>query len=329
MRFIPINIAASLLLATAACSPSAPTPAAAKPAAAPVAHEADLLTLTLSTETQQRLALVATTVHPGSLARVRHTSGEVVAAPLGAAGIPIDAGRNLATLGSQQATADGEVARAQAMTALARITAGRSETLLVDGAGSARARDEAAAVLAAALAAEQVALAQRALLGPAIGAINSRSTIWIRVPIFATDAQRILRERTAEVRTLDASGPARLARPVAATPSANFLAGTVDAYYAVDNRDQAYQLGQRVAVQLPLAGLDSGLLLPMSAIVRDIDGGEWVYRVVAPGQYRRARIEVAHRDAGRALLSRGLADGDEVVSTGAAELFGSEFGAGH
>ncbi|WP_293393166.1 hypothetical protein [Nevskia sp.] len=329
MRFIPIATAASLLLTAVACSRSASPPAAAKPAAAPVAHEADLLTLTLSAETQQRLALVTTTIHPGQLARVRHTSGEVVAAPLGAAGIPIDAGRNLATLGSQQTAAHGEVARAQAATALARIAADRSEALLDDGAGSTRARDEAAAALATAQAAEQAALAQRALLGPAIGAINSRSTIWIRVPIFATDAQRILRERTAEVRTLDASGPARLARPIAATPSASFLAGTVDAYYAVDNRDQAYQLGQRVAVQLPLAGVDNGLLLPVSAIVRDIDGGEWVYRVIAPGQYRRARIEVAHRDAGQALLSRGLADGDEVVSTGAAELFGSEFGAGH
>lgn len=329
MRFIPITTAASLLLAIAACSRSASPPAAAKPAAAAVAHEAELLTLTLSAETRQRLALVTTTIHPGSLARVRHTSGEVVAAPLGAAGIPIDAGRNLATLGSQQATADGEVARAQAVTTLARIAASRSEALLGDGAGSARARDEAAAALAAAHAAEQAALAQRALLGPAIGAINSRSTIWIRVPVFATDAGRILRERAAEVRTLDASGPARLARPIAATPSASFVAGTVDAYYAVDNRDQAYQLGQRVAVQLPITGVDSGLLLPASAIVRDIDGGEWVYRAIAPGQYRRARIEVAHRDAGQALLSRGLVDGDQVVSTGAAELFGSEFGAGH
>ncbi len=327
MRFIPILTAASLLLTAAACSRD--EPALATPSAALVAHEADLLTLVLSAETQQRLALVTTTVQPGKLARVRHTSGEVVAAPLGAAGIPIDAGRNLALLGSQQATADGEVARAQAVTTLARIAAGRSEALLGDGAGSARARDEAAAALATAQAAGQAALAQRALLGPAIGAINSRSTIWIRVPIFATDAQRILREQTAEVRTLDASGPARLARPVAATPSASFVAGTVDAYYAVDNRDQAYQLGQRVAVQLPLAGLDSGLLLPASAIVRDIDGGEWVYRVIAPGQYRRARIEVTHRDAGQALLSRGLADGDQVVSIGAAELFGSEFGAGH
>lgn len=329
MRFIPIPTAASLLLATAACSSGASPPVAAKPAAALVAHEANLLTLNLSAETRQRLALVTTTVHSGSLARVRHTSGEVVAAPLGAAGIPIDAGRNLATLGSQQATADGEVARAQAVTALARIAAGRTEALLGDGAGSARARDEAAAALAAAQAAKQAALAQRALLGPAIGAINSRSTIWIRVPIFATDAARILREQTAEVRALDASSPTRLARPVAATPSASFVTGTVDAYYAVDNRDQAYQFGQRVAVQLPLAGFDSGLLLPVSAIVRDIDGGEWVYRVIAPGQYRRARIEVAHRDAGQALLSRGLTDGDEVVSTGAAELFGSEFGAGH
>ena len=68
-------------------------------------------------------------------------------------------------------------------------------------------------------------------------------------------------------------------------------------------------------------------MVPASAILRDIYGGEWVYVRSAPRAYERRRIEVGAFSNGQALLSRGLARGDQVVTAGAAELFGAEFGA--
>jgi len=43
----------------------------------------------------------------------------------------------------------------------------------------------------------------------------------------------------------------------------------------------------------------------------------------------RQRIEVAASEDGRAVLSRGLEPGTVVATTGAAELFGTEFGVAH
>jgi hypothetical protein len=54
-----------------------------------------------------------------------------------------------------------------------------------------------------------------------------------------------------------------------------------------------------------------------------------VYVNEQPNIYRRQRVELIETRAGTAFLSRGLRDGDKVVTAGAAELFGTEFGAGH
>ncbi len=45
--------------------------------------------------------------------------------------------------------------------------------------------------------------------------------------------------------------------------------------------------------------------------------------------FARRRIEIARHAGRRAVVRRGLAEGVKVVTAGAAELFGTEFGAGH
>ena len=88
-----------------------------------------------------------------------------------------------------------------------------------------------------------------------------------------------------------------------------------------------FRIGQRVSITLPVAGPDSGLSIPASSIIHDIHGGEWVYVRVGTNAYERRRVEVAAVSGGRAAVSRGLTAGTPVVTAGAAELFGTEFGA--
>jgi len=308
--------------------PSAKPAAPAKVEA--VAHEADLLRLTLTPQAQQRLGIRVVRIGDGSAARTRETSGEVVVPPSSAGGVPTGSTSNIAQIGASQATADGEVARTEALVRLARIALARADALVREEAGSVRARDEAAAGLATARAAAEAAHAQRRLLGPSVVAMSSQAILWVRVPVFGTDVGGVERGRPAIVRPLgNATASPRSAPAVQAPPSANATAGTVDLYFALDNRDRAYRVGQRVAVALPLGGTEAGLTVPTAAIVRDIYGGEWVYRRAAPNTYVRQRIEVANVAGDRALLSRGLERGAEVVTDGAAELFGTEFGTPH
>ncbi len=315
--------------ALAACNskPTAAPPAPAKAEA--VAHESDLLRLTLTREAQARLGIATIRVGTSSTSVTRATSGEIVV-PAAVGGVPTNSVSNLQQIGIQQVAADGEIARTRAQLGLARIAYDRAAALVREEAGSVRARDEAAAALAAARAAADAATAQRRLLGPAIRSLANQSTLWVRVPVFGSDVGAVERGRAAMIRLLGDRGAARAARPVQAPPSANAVAGTVDLYFALDNRDRAYRVGQRVGVTLPIAGGTTDCLsVPTSAIVRDIYGGEWVYAKTAPDSFVRQRIEVASTQGDRAILSRGLASGAEVVTAGAAELFGTEFGVAH
>lgn len=332
-RLRPAFLILPLALGMSGCGEQPASPKAAAPVKTEaVAHESDLLKLTLTPEAQARLGLATVRVGAGSAAASRATSGEIVV-PAGVGGVPTNSVSNLQQLGIQQVTADGEVARSRAQVRLAQIALNRAEALVREEAGSVRARDEAAAALATAQAAASAAVAQRRLLGPAIQSLGNQPTLWVRVPVFGTDISEIERSRTALIRPLgseDGGGAPRAARLVQAPPSANAVAGTVDLYFSLNNRDRAYRVGQRVSVTLPIAGgTREGLSVPTSAIVRDIYGGEWVYARTAPNTYIRQRIETAQVSGDHAILSRGLADGAEIVTAGAAELFGSEFGVAH
>ncbi|WP_205316129.1 hypothetical protein [Novosphingobium sp. P6W] len=153
-----------------------------KPAAPPahaelIAHEGELLKLTLTSAAQARLGVVTVRVGGGTAGTTRQASGEIVVPPSSAGGVPTGSLANLQQIGAQQAAADGEAARASAQARLARIALGRAEALVREEAGSVRARDEAAAAAAAADAALGAARRQRQLLGPPISAMNGQPTV--------------------------------------------------------------------------------------------------------------------------------------------------------
>ncbi|CAM8620697.1 efflux RND transporter periplasmic adaptor subunit [Sphingobium sp.] len=322
----------SVLLLLPACGEKAKTPATPPAKAEVVAHESELLKLTLTPQAVQRLGIATAIAGTGQAGMTRGTSGEIVV-PNSAGGVPTGSLSNLAQIGAAQATADGEVARTRAQARLARIALDRASQLVAEEAGSVRARDEAAAALATAQAQANVALEQRRLLGPSVATLGRQSTLWVRVSVSGTDVAAISQAAPATVRPLGGTGngndTGRQARPVQVPPSANAAAGTVDLYYAIDNRDRPWRVGQRVAVQLPVGQMRQGLSIPASAILRDIYGGEWVYAQSAPNQFVRQRVEIASTGSEGAIISRGLKPGMRIVTTGAMELFGTEFGVAH
>ncbi|MBX6313664.1 MAG: efflux RND transporter periplasmic adaptor subunit, partial [Isosphaeraceae bacterium] len=116
------------------------------------------------------------------------------------------------------------------------------------------------------------------------------------------------------------------ANPVPAPPTGDPLAATVDLFYEVENRDGSFRPGQRVGVTLPLRGERADLVVPRSALLRDFDGGAWVYEKIAPHKYARRRVRIDRIVGPLAALSAGPKPGTEVVAEGAAEVFGTEFG---
>ena len=61
-----------------------------------------------------------------------------------------------------------------------------------------------------------------------------------------------------------------------------------------------------------------------AALIYDGQGVPWVYTVREPLTFLRAQISVDRIEGDRVLISRGLAPGTEVVTIGAAEVYGAE-----
>ena len=74
------------------------------------------------------------------------------------------------------------------------------------------------------------------------------------------------------------------------------------------------------------AGQPAQEVIPYSAVVYDTDGSTWTYVHIAARTYERKPITVTEIDGETALLSAGPATGTAVVTVGAAELLGTEYG---
>ncbi|MCB1211164.1 MAG: hypothetical protein KDK97_17705 [Verrucomicrobiales bacterium] len=294
-------------------------------APATITKEGDLVILTLKPEAEQSLRLKTVAVEKRTIPATRLFSGEVVT-PLAAEGKPVapvlggtlDEVLRLADL---QAAAEGRILQAQVQIDAAKIAVERAEKMLSAEAGSVRGVDEAKATLELAEAAMTTAKAQRALLGGTVGQ-NTRK--WARVAIYSGESAMLDAKADANVRTLGSDQP-HSAKPITGPPTANGLTNTVDWYYEVP-ADSPLRAGERVAVEIPtLESKAEALVIPFSAVLHDIHGGQWVYAKTAEHTYTRKRIQVARLAGTDAVLTTGPAVGTQIVTDGSAELFGTEF----
>ncbi len=164
--------------------------------------------------------------------------------------------------------------------------------------------------------------------GALLFAVAELNPIWVRVPVYVGDLERLAQDKPAGVGSLaDPPGvKVRPARPVTAPPAGDPLAATVFLFYEVDNKDRSFRPGQRVGVTLPLKGDEESLAVPRSALIRDAFGDTWAYESIAPHVYTRRRVFVERVVGDLAALTGGLKPGAKVVSQAAAELYGAEFG---
>lgn len=153
--------------------------------------------------------------------------------------------------------------------------------------------------------------------------------LWVRVQLFVGDRNDVDPAKPATVVGLGtATGPGVTALPVAGPPSANPATATSDVFYALQPPGTVVRPGERVSVLLPLAGAEQALVVPSAAVVYDLNGGAWVYEATSATTFVRRRIEIRSRTGNKTLVTRGIDAGKTVVTAGAAELFGTEFGAG-
>jgi cobalt-zinc-cadmium efflux system membrane fusion protein len=171
---------------------------------------------------------------------------------------------------------------------------------------------------------------QTVTVSQALVDITSIDPVWIKVPVYVGDLTSIDPNQPAKVHNLGdfAAVEIHVAEPVVASFTADPQSATVDIFYELPNTGSIYRPGQKVSVTIPLKVSEQTLVVPYSSILYDMYGGTWVYENTGPQKYVRRHIELLHVLDGLAVLSRGPAVGAKVVSAGATELFGTEFGVG-
>ena len=271
------------------------------------------------------------------------------------------------SLATAQIQADGDVSQARARVEAADIIVKREKRLLAGQAGSRQAVDDAEALHNIATQGLEAAIQRKKLLdqlkletetgtakdviitAPSDGILQTVSSsfgqvvsvgsplfeivdlrlLWVRVPIYAGQLDDFALDQSASLRLLsDRTEDGTPLTRVDAPPSADSLASSVDVYFLLKNPDGRFLPGQRVLVDLPMKGEEESLVVPRASVLRDIHGIAWVYVKSGEHQFERARVTVEFTTEDDAVLRRGPKVGSEVVVDGAAELFGTEFGAG-
>ena len=351
--------------------------------------EADLSTIVLTTEAENRLGIRLEEAKVRAGSEVRRFSGEVtvppgnsfvvsspVAGTLQAAGSPIpDVGSFVnkdqpifrltplvATTRDMEVNAKADLDQARIRLETAKTRKARAEKMLADEVGTVRAVEETQQEVELAMAAVQATEArlkqiqvspldadvQMIVRAPADGMLRQMlaapgqqlnagaplfevvdlQAVWIRVPVYAGEVSRLITTAPVTVQPLNGIGASRTASPVPAPPSGDPAASTINLYYSISNEELRFRPGEKLLVALRSSDTRTWIVIPSAAVVFDTQGGTWVYESLGDHRYARRRVDVDHTTSGIAFLSAGLREGTRIVTDGAAELWGFEFGTG-
>jgi len=183
-----------------------------------------------------------------------------------------------------------------------------------------------------------ISAGQQVVGGASLFEVLDINVVWVRVPVFVDLLESIQRDSIGQVVTLNGKplmGPTQApdaaagrAIPIDAPPTADAGSSSADLYFEVANQSLNLRPGQRVGIEVPLNVKSDSLVVPAASILYDIYGGTWVYVLKEEHRFERQRVSVRWFDKAEAILENGPKAGTLVVADGAAELFGTEFGAG-
>lgn len=145
--------------------------------------------------------------------------------------------------------------------------------------------------------------------------IADTSRMWVMAQVFGGDASRVQTGDAAAIVTGEGGKPiAGTVTNVGAVVDPDTR--SVQARIAVDNPDGALKKQMYVTARIQSRDQHSGLLLPVSAVLRDDENLPFVYVVESDGSFARRSISLGTRVGDRYVIPGGLHAGDKVVADG-------------
>lgn len=145
--------------------------------------------------------------------------------------------------------------------------------------------------------------------------VADTSKMWVMAQVFGADLARVHVGDTATINTGDGEAPLT---GTVTNVGAVFEPDTrsVTARVQVDNPDGVLKRQMYVQVRIQSRQQYTGLLLPVSAVLRNDENLPYVYVLAAAGSYARRSVTLGTRVGDRYLIQQGLHTGDKVVVDG-------------
>jgi biotin carboxyl carrier protein len=301
----------------AACGATAKTETHLSPAQLRPIDGTDLKQLVLTEDAVRRLAIQTAPVREEQVARKRIVGGEVMAAP--------EASQTVS------ATSAGTIAvpAGGALPATGTSLAASQVVVQIIPSGANKRPIDVKAPRAATLAQMLVVPGQMVETGQALFQVADISKVIVRALVYAGEVDKVDRAKPGLVLPVNSGDQANslTAKAVEIPEVSGAPASAV--YYLVDSANHGLVPGQRVRVEFSLLGSGAQQkVVPYASVIYDLKGDTWAYVNTQPLTFVREHLAVDYIDGELAVVSQGPATGTPVVTVGAAELFGTEFGVG-
>lgn len=145
--------------------------------------------------------------------------------------------------------------------------------------------------------------------------IANLSRVWVMAQLFGTDARLIQPGDTADI--TDGSGNWSLPGKITnVSPEVDPATQSVLARVEVANPGDMLKKQMYVDVHIHSADARVGLLVPVTAILRDDENLPFTYVMQSDGSYARQHITLGYRDGTQVVIADGLHVGDRIVVDG-------------
>lgn len=146
--------------------------------------------------------------------------------------------------------------------------------------------------------------------------VANLSRVWVMAQIFDTDLSSIGEGDTVEVET-DAGAKGLTGTMTSISAVVNPDTRSVVARVVVDNPQDLLKKQMYVRLRIQSRQESSGLLIPVSAILRDDENLPFVYVVQKDGSFARQHVGVGYRAGDKFEITDGLHAGNQIVIDGA------------
>jgi membrane fusion protein, heavy metal efflux system len=146
--------------------------------------------------------------------------------------------------------------------------------------------------------------------------VANLSQVWVLAQIPPSDLAQVARGEAARIDPRNGTGPFRgTVENVSASVDPNTRA--VVARIVAPNPGNLLKKQMYVDVSIESSVVSTGLLVPVSAVLRDDENLPFVYLALRDGSFARRHVTLGYRDSQNYDVTNGLESGDKVVANGA------------